>query len=220
MIYIGIDFSISSPCMCINNNNNIKWYTYTRKKDIKGITKKMLFHFSDCPYINTNTLSYITKTNDYSENEILKLYDSILLTNTITNHIKNELNNESKNIEFNKNELKIAIEGFSYNSKGKHIFDLPAAQYLLRERLINITENILIFPPSNVKKFATNKGNATKNLMCDTFLNYEHLPPKIKKYFNNNIHLIKTDKYFKKPFEDMVDSYFIMEMLKKFEYLK
>lgn len=55
------------------------------------------------------------------------------------------------------------IEGFSYGSKGKAIYEIGGLGYLLRMILYNKDYEWYEIPPSTLKKFATGKGNAKKH---------------------------------------------------------
>ena len=63
----------------------------------------------------------------------------------------------------------IAIEGFSYGSKGRSVFDIAYLGWRIREDLERLKEqdNIpwLEVPPSQIKKFATGQGNANKEII-------------------------------------------------------
>ena len=63
----------------------------------------------------------------------------------------------------------IAIEGFSYGSKGRSVFDIAYLGWRIREDLewLRIEDGIpwLEVPPSQLKKFATGQGNANKEII-------------------------------------------------------
>jgi len=59
----------------------------------------------------------------------------------------------------------IAIEGFSYGSRGKGIAFQFGYGYSVQIALYTNDFNYLIVTPSQVKKFATGKGNASKDNM-------------------------------------------------------
>lgn len=67
----------------------------------------------------------------------------------------------------------ICIEGISYGSTTgtKSIFDLAGLNYLLRYTILKYINNceLIIAPPSHIKKFATTKGNANKQMMIEAF---------------------------------------------------
>lgn len=63
----------------------------------------------------------------------------------------------------------ITIEGFSYGSKGRSVFDIAYLGWRIREELerLRTEDNIpwLEVPPSQLKKFATGQGNANKEII-------------------------------------------------------
>lgn len=63
----------------------------------------------------------------------------------------------------------IVIEGFSYGSKGRSVFDIAYLGWRIREELewLKEQDNIpwLEVPPSQLKKFATGQGNANKEII-------------------------------------------------------
>ena len=67
----------------------------------------------------------------------------------------------------------VCQEGISYGStvKTKSVFDLAGLNYLLRNTFINssVCNYFVIASPSEIKKFATGKGNANKEMMVNMF---------------------------------------------------
>ncbi|MCE5316630.1 MAG: crossover junction endodeoxyribonuclease RuvC, partial [Parachlamydia sp.] len=63
----------------------------------------------------------------------------------------------------------IVIEGFSYASKGRSVFDTAYLGYRIREELerLRIEKNIpwIEVPPTQLKQFATGQGNAKKEII-------------------------------------------------------
>lgn len=63
----------------------------------------------------------------------------------------------------------IVIEGFSYGSKGRSLFDIAYLGWRIREDLeqLKVDDGIpwLEVPPTQVKQFATGKGNANKEII-------------------------------------------------------
>ena len=94
------------------------------------------------------------------------------------------------------------IEGYSYGSKGQALFQIAEncgiLKYQLQER--NIPYDIVV--PSVVKKFATGKGNADKDMMYEAFNKETKID--LKKLFD-------TDKVGN-PVSDIADSYFIQKV--------
>ena len=59
----------------------------------------------------------------------------------------------------------IAIEGFSYGSRGRGVSFQFGYGYAVRIALFTVNKPFLIVTPSQVKKYATGKGNSSKDNM-------------------------------------------------------
>ena len=75
----------------------------------------------------------------------------IILTEKIMSHLKDD--------------DVIAIEGFSYGSRGRGISFQFGYGYAVRIALFTANKPFLIVTPSQVKKYATGKGNSSKDNM-------------------------------------------------------
>ena len=111
----------------------------------------------------------------------------------------------------------IALEGFSYGSKGNSFIDIISYNTFLRKGLIDkyTVENLSIFQPSHVKKIA-GKGNANKHYMAKAFqddiLNDKNLrSTKLWKWTQGKDFSEKIPK----PIDDLVDSYFLIKCLQE-----
>ena len=62
---------------------------------------------------------------------------------------------------------KVFIEGYSFGSRGRALFQIAENGGILKYRLTRHKYEII--PPANIKKFATQKGNADKEQMYDQF---------------------------------------------------
>jgi Holliday junction resolvasome RuvABC endonuclease subunit len=101
----------------------------------------------------------------------------------------------------------ICIEGYAYGAKGK-IFHIAENTGILKYKIYQLQIPLEIASPSQVKKMATGKGNATKDEMHDAF------------HKETNVNLIKTitpdrDDVIS-PVGDIVDSFYVCKYL----YLK
>lgn len=82
MIFIGLDVSKISTAMCLEKNNNIKLFNYSTKKD-NNIWVKNTEHL-----INYRNITYdYQKEKDYSNSQILKLKEFDTTTDLIINDI-------------------------------------------------------------------------------------------------------------------------------------
>jgi hypothetical protein len=99
----------------------------------------------------------------------------------------------------------IAIEGYSYGSTGQAIFQIAENTGLLKYKIFKKKIPLTIYPPTEIKKFATGKGNADKGRM------YTHF------FEETGVDLIRLLAYKKEeissPISDIVDSYWICKNL-------
>ena len=97
---------------------------------------------------------------------------------------------------------KIFIEGYSFGSKGQGLFQNAENCGILKYRLQeqNIPYETVV--PSVVKKGATGKGNADKDMMYEAFV--KETKTDLKKIFD-------TEKVGN-PISDIVDSYYIQKV--------
>ena len=62
-----------------------------------------------------------------------------------------------------KNINKVAIEGFSYGSKGSALFQIAYLGYRVREAMLNNDIDVIEPTPGQLKQFATGKGTTKKS---------------------------------------------------------
>ena len=170
-IYIGIDQSINSTGINIKKykDNNLiyeHFYIITNK-----VTKKALKYsesLNNFDYIIYNKYEK-SDSSDNNEFEMNKLLNNISITTHILNIIDQNIENDS-DIVF------IGMEGISYQSgQTKSLIDLAGLSTLIRYRIIDYfnkkpNEGALnIFTPSEIKKFVTGNGNASKDSMVNLF---------------------------------------------------
>jgi len=98
----------------------------------------------------------------------------------------------------------IALEGYSFGSSSNRLFQIAENTGLLKYKIYHSGTPLDVIPPSQVKKYATGKGNANKEAMYlsfkdDTFVDLKDL-------------LNVTAKNCG-PVYDIVDSYFICKLL-------
>lgn len=229
MLYIGIDISKISTAICVENNNKTQLFSYSTKiennKWVLKLQDQINFRF-----INYN---YSDKKN-YSDVELSKLEEFENITNII---IKDILDNIKNN-----DEIKIGIEGYSYNSKGP-IFDLIEFSTLLKHKIFKNLgfNNVEILSPLSLKvesckmvyeprieligkkeikeKIHIENKNGKKAI---NFNKWDMLYCFIESNINlemkdwcieNKFELIKN-KEVPKPIDDIIDAIFIKEYLK------
>ena len=100
------------------------------------------------------------------------------------------------------NNPEIYIEGYSYGSKGQGLFQIAENCGILKFRLQDKGYSYNTIVPSVVKKGATGKGNADKDMMYEAF--FKETKIDLKKI----LHMEKVGN----PLSDIVDSYYIAKV--------
>ena len=98
----------------------------------------------------------------------------------------------------------VFIEGYAFATSGKsHVRSVAENTGLLKYKMHKIRQNFFSVPPSKIKKYATGKGNANKELMYNAFCEEPLSPPNLHKYIKP-----KSNK-LTNPTTDIVDAYWI-----------
>src|SRR6056300_1020322 len=170
---VGIDYSLTSPAVCINIDGNaglMFYYLTNRKKWIGNMSEDV---------VGYEHKEYKTPIHRFSQ-----ISDFVL--DIVTNLI---------------NPI-VYIEGYSFGSKGQGIFQIAENCGILKYRLQELKIPYETIVPSVVKKGATGKGNADKDMMYESFVKETKID--LKKIFD-------TDKVGN-PISDIADSYFIQKV--------
>ena len=183
---IGIDYSLSSPGVCINTSEeefryeDCKFYYLTNTKKYQGTFKeKMAFGTSAVEYIGTQHKPYSSEPERY-------------------NNIANWAIDIIKSYTWWQEQPIIQIEDYSFGSTGR-VFHIAENLGLLKYKLkIECGWDYTLLAPSVIKKFATDKGNANKELMLGAF----------QEDTGVNLGLL-LDSSVKSPITDIADAYFI-----------
>jgi hypothetical protein len=101
----------------------------------------------------------------------------------------------------------VYIEGYSMGSKGQ-VFHIAENTAILKHYFHRTGIEVIEVAPTTLKKFATGKGNATKDLMYETFVRDTGIDLRTK--------LTPTRK-LGSPVSDLVDAYWISELGRKLE---
>lgn len=171
ILYVGIDPSINSTGITIARYENnveaeIKFYIIKNGKLTKreSATNDSIDNFE---YIIYNKIDLTQFKDDNHVFEYYKTKNMVEVVNTIYDLILNEVKKYSAIVN-------VVIEGISYGSsiRTKSIFDLAGLNYMIRYKLITSDIqhlNLSIATPSNIKKYATGKGNANKESIMTIF---------------------------------------------------
>jgi Holliday junction resolvasome RuvABC endonuclease subunit len=175
---VGIDYSLNSPAICIAGDDfdfdKCSFHFLTSKKKHIGKFGKNIFGYEIKDY--KTPIERFTNISTWA-------LDIIHKHKTDT--------------------AKVFIEGYSFGSKGQAVFQIAENCGILKYRL-QLSPSILYdtVVPSVVKKFASGKGNADKQLMYDSFS--KHTKQDLLKMFDMG--------KLNNPVTDIVDSYYIAKV--------
>lgn len=232
MIFIGLDISKISTALCIEKNNKTKLFSYTTKKN-NNIWIKNTNHIINYRHINYLYL----EEKDYSKSELLKIVEF----NEISELIINDIFNNIKKID----DIKIAIEGYSYNSKKGPIIDIVEFTSIFKHKLLtklNSYSKVEIISPLTLKTetcklvykprieskgkrvikqiihYENNKGKqATKFDKWDMFYAFieSNIKSELKEWCEKHSGEIIKNKELPKPIDDIIDAIFLTETIKQ-----
>ena len=175
---VGIDYSLNSPAICIAGEdfdfNNCSFHFLTSKKKHIGKFGKNIFGY---------------EIKDY--NTPIERFSNISTWALDIIH------------KHKSHTAKVFIEGYSFGSKGQAVFQIAENCGILKYRL-QMSPSMLYdtIVPSVVKKYASGKGNADKQLMYDSFI--KHTGVDLMKMFDM--------EKLNNPVTDIVDSYYIAKV--------
>ena len=167
-VFIGIDPSINSTGLTIlkydqNKLSNQYFFIIKPNKLTKKESNINIDNFQYIIYEKIDINMYKSIDSHFSENN--KTLNMINIAESIFNIINN-YTSEDDNIY-------ISMEGISYGSsnKTKSIYDLAGLNYLIRYLIIKSGHiKLFICPPQEIKKFASGKGNANKEILISSFI--------------------------------------------------
>jgi len=170
---IGIDYSLTSPAICINIDGDagLMFYYLTNKKKWTGMMSEEIVGYEHKEW--KDPIQRFKYISDFALDLITPLINPI-----------------------------VYIEGYSFGSKGQGLFQIAENCGILKYRLLeeNIGYNTVV--PSVVKKGATGKGNADKDMMYNAFVSDTNIDLKT---------IFETEKVGN-PISDIADSYFIQKV--------
>jgi len=216
MYYVGIDFSINSPGICILHANTTKWLSYSSgpKTNAEGTFMESVAACQDVSFnlIHATVFTQVSIDN-YSENEYQKINKYIQRASAIKSLILDEL---AKLGYTQGNEVHFGFEGFSYGSNTNNIIDIAIATGFLKKELIDTFENMTlsVLAPGTIKKSA-GSGRYKKKEMYDVFVENRHSDSKLESSdFWNLCQSLRGAKKLFKPTDDLIDAYFIVNALR------
>lgn len=209
MSYIGIDFSINYPAVCISDLNfdNFKWISVINTdvpKKFRKFLEDTMTDYSNLKFIFLEGKQ--KKSEQYHVTQRDKLSNQTELSTELIKQIRLQINNSS---------VIMGIEGLSFGSPGNSLIDLAHATgifkaYFYRDIANSNREKIFVFAPSELKNAIGAKGNANKLEVFDKFLSDPIIPSLRTSDLSRFITEFKTEifngKVIKSPIMDMIDA--------------
>lgn len=152
---------------------------------------------------------YMSTSESKLRTDMTLISEPIELETTVDKDIKDESINSSI-IRFNRiadffisylklHETKrVYLEGYALGARGK-VFSIAENTAILKQRLLQEDIEVHIIPPTVIKKFATGKGNASKDEMKVAFENSE-----------DKLCLEAISHYKHSPYTDCIDAYWTL----------
>ena len=170
---IGIDYSLTSPAICVNIDGDagLMFYYLTNRKKYTGMMSEEVVGYEHKSY--NSPIQRFTQISDWVFDIISPLINP-----------------------------QVFIEGYSFGSKGQGVFQIAENCGILKYRLEEQNIPYTTVVPSVVKKGATGKGNADKEMMYNAFVAETNIDLKT---------ILETDKVGN-PVSDIADSYFIQKV--------
>jgi len=178
----GIDYSLTSPAICV-------W---------KETNDNRQFNFNMCDVYYLETAQRLKRATPH---EILNLHAGIYPEWNTEEQRHDLLSDWAMNII---DGCEVFIEGYAFATSGKsYVRSVAENSGLLKHKMYKANQTFTSIPPTVIKKYATGKGNANKELMCDAFYEESNTPSDLQKTLRP-----KSNK-LTNPTTDIVDSYWI-----------
>ena len=191
MWYVGIDYSMTSPAMCCyhTTDNQLRWYYMSTTKSKLKESHNLQSALIDVP--KSVQQDILEGSIDASMSRYNQISDYFMRTIDVLRP------------------KQIFLEGYSLGSVGK-VFSIAENTAILKQKLYDNGHFVSVFPPTVVKKFATGKGNASKQLMREHFLKLHPIANKRKLTEPRITDLHRVAHYVDSPMSDLIDAYYIL----------
>lgn len=176
----GIDYSMSCPALCFHSGEEFKFenckfiYKTTKKKYAGG-------------YLKDNNQILGILIHDYKNN--IDRYDQ--LSDTFIEYIKyNGI-------------VDVSLEDYAMGASKSAVFNIAENTAILKYKLFQAGLSPKLYAPKSIKKFATGNGNASKDMMHDSFT----------KEIGIDLMDVFKMKRLDSPAHDIIDSYYLTKFL-------
>lgn len=176
----GIDYSLTSPAICVWKSTNDRIFNFDGC-DLYYLEKPKRREPTPHGILNLHVEPYPEWETEEERHELLSKWAMEIV-----------------------NGSEVYIEGYAFATSGKsHVRSVAENTGLLKHKMHKVKQPFTSVPPSVIKKYATGKGNANKDLMYEAFTAELLTPTDLKD------RLTPKAKKLTNPVTDIVDAYFI-----------
>ena len=176
----GIDYSLTSPAICVWKQNVDRLFDF-HSCDLYYLETAQRLKRPEAGILNLHPEPYPEWETEEERHDLLSDWAMSCIQG-----------------------CEVYIEGYAFATSGKsHVRSVAENSGLLKYKMYKAKQPFTSVPPTVIKKYATGKGNANKEVMYEAF-NAELLtPPDLKSI------LKPKSKKLTSPVTDLVDAYFI-----------
>lgn len=179
MVIAGIDYSLCGPAICLFRAN---------------ATGK--FSYGGCSFY------FLTDNKRQSEIRTMNIFGERLSDWDNDQHRYETIADWAMDIVMGCTH--VALEGYAYSASGR-VFHIAENTGILKYKLYQLGVPLTVIPPTEVKKYATGKGNADKNAMYAAWAHETGVDLKTL--------LTPKRQECVSPVSDIVDSYYICKKM-------
>lgn len=170
--FVGIDYSMTSPAICVMSDKQLNFYYWTTKRKYECKVE----------LDNCSLEGILFNSSNMEDEERFNYLSEEIVTKSLWHWPK-----------------KITLEDYSYASTGR-AFHIGENVGVLKHKFFTKGVKLQTIPPTVIKKFATGKGNADKQMMQDAFIERTGLDIKS---------LLQQNENHWNPSSDIIDAYWI-----------
>lgn len=176
MVIAGIDYSLCGPAVCLYSDGDASTY----------------FDHKYCSFY------FLTENKRQSEISSMNIYGERMSDWNSEEERYETIADWAQDIVMGCSS--VALEGYAFGAHGR-VFQIAENTGILKYKLYRLGIPVTVVPPTEVKKFATGKGNADKNQMYEAFVAETgcHLKMLLTPKRSDSV----------SPVSDIVDSYYI-----------
>lgn len=176
MVVCGVDYSLTSPAITVHTGD--------------------VWSINNCKFYYMSAKQKQIVTDSMFHGTLYPKYDC-------DTHRYHNLSSWSLNIISSSSVSTVYIEGYAFGAVGR-VFQIAENTGLLKYSIWNNGTPYHTFAPTEVKKYATGKGNANKEKLYDAFLAETSIDIRQK------LSIINKNEW--NPVSDIVDSYYIAKL--------